>query len=169
MTGPDRDWTSLDPLLPLASRVGAVVAAAGGVLDVDSVGAMLRDAGGELRLLGASDDLARLMEVAQLDTGHGPGIETTRTGHDVAIADLGTVTEPNQWAQRLRAAGAGAVLSSPIIVAGVVVGTLNSIVRRAHIWTPDEIRAQRAYARVIAAMLPLVALPTETTAHQSGR
>ena len=159
MIEPWRDRMHLDPSVPLEDRVAAIVAAAAVVLDVDSVGAMLRDVHGDFRLIGASDELARLMETVQIDTGSGPGMETARTGDDVAIADLGSVAEPNAWANRLRAAGAGAVLSSPIIVGGVVVGNLNAVIRAPHIWTPHQIRAQRAYARVIAAMLNLVVPP----------
>jgi hypothetical protein len=153
---------------PVASQVDPVVAAAAEVLGVDSVGAMLVDAHGALRLLGASDDLARVMEAAQIAAGDGPGIETLHTGNDVAIADLATVTRWREWAARLHEAGARAVLSSPITVSDVVVGNLNSIIRRPHVWTPAEIRAQRAYARVIGAMLILVAPSTpNVTDHRS--
>ena len=96
-----------------------------------------------LRLLGASDDLALLMESAQLDTGAGPGIETARTGSDVAVDDLASDGRWPAWAGQLHDAGAGAVLSSPITSAGTVVGNLNSIIRSAHHWTPEQIRAQR--------------------------
>jgi GAF domain-containing protein len=145
------------PAGSLEQRVSTVVIAAVEVLDVDSVGAMLLDAQGHLRLLGASDELARLLEEAQIDVSEGPGIQTTRTGADVAVADLATVTQWPALALRLRDAGAGAVLSAPILASGVVVGNLNSILRRAHVWTPAEIRSQRAYARLIGAMLSVAA------------
>jgi hypothetical protein len=145
-----------DPPEPLESRLDAVVAAAAEVLGVDSVGAMLLDAHGVLRLLGASDELAQLMERAQIDADDGPGLETTRTGADVAVADLVTASRWATVSKRLCAAGARAVLSSPILLGGVVVGNLNAIRRQPHVWTPSEIRAQRAYARVIGAMLTMV-------------
>jgi hypothetical protein len=142
---------------PAAQRLEAVVMAAAEVLGIDSVGAMLFDATGVLRLVGASDALARALETVQIELGAGPGIETAKTGRDVVITDLAAAAQWGEIADHLGAAGASAVLSSAIRADGVVVGNLNAISRRPRSWTSAEVRAVHAYARVIGALLEIAA------------
>jgi GAF domain-containing protein len=153
MAGPTVDRPTGLPSRSAAGRLASIVAAAAEVLRVDSVGAMLLDPGGSLRLIGASDALARAMENTQIELDDGPGIEATRTGRDVAVADLARAGRWQVLAERLVPIGGGAVLSSPIRVHDAVVGNLNAIARQPHRWTPAEIRAAGAYARMIGALL----------------
>jgi GAF domain-containing protein len=159
IAGPTIDRPTGLPSRSAAGRLESIVVAAAEVLRVDSVGAMLLDAGGSLRLIGASDALARAMEDTQIELDDGPGIEATRTGRDVVVADLARAGRWRALAERLVPIGGGAVLSSPIRVHDAVVGNLNAIARQPHRWTPGEIRAAGAYARMIGALLEGSARP----------
>ena len=152
-------WSLAGHRLPEAfgTRLAAIVVAAAEVLGVDSVGAMLIDADGRLRLVAASDDAARILERAQLELCEGPGIDATRSGDNVAVDDLASTSRWSSLVERLRPMDAGAVLSSPIRVHGAVVGNLNAIARGVHTWTPAERRASDAYAGVIGALLEVAA------------
>src|SRR6202035_5318260 len=59
------------------------------LLDVSAAGLLLADQRGELRVLAASSEAARLLELFQLQSDQGPCLDCFRSGRAVAAPDLG--------------------------------------------------------------------------------
>lgn len=64
-------------------------------LQVAAAGVLLADARGTLRVMAASSEDARLMDLLQVQNEQGPALTCYRTGQQVAIADLSG--EPDRW------------------------------------------------------------------------
>src|ERR1700761_9496926 len=58
------------------------------LLGASAAGVMLADPRGQLRLVAASSEAARLLEIFQLEGEEGPCLETIRTGLPVTEPDL---------------------------------------------------------------------------------
>ncbi|MDG4857972.1 GAF and ANTAR domain-containing protein [Streptomyces sp. T-3] len=96
------------------------------MLDVTAAGVLLADHDGELRVMAASDEQVRLLELFQLQSDEGPCLECFHTGAPVAVADLRTQSE--RWPRFTEAAGLcgfGAVQAVPMRLRDEVVGALN--------------------------------------------
>ncbi|MFC8247451.1 GAF and ANTAR domain-containing protein [Streptomyces chartreusis] len=97
-----------------------------GMLDVSAAGVLLADRDGKLRVMAASDEQVRLLELFQLQNDEGPCLECFRTGVSVIVSDLGTVTA--RWphfAVAAQRSGFGAVQALPMRLRDEVVGALN--------------------------------------------
>jgi ANTAR domain len=64
------------------------------LLDVNAAGILLADPGGQLRVMAASSEQVRLLELFQLQNNEGPCLDCHTTGQPVETADLGT---SRQW------------------------------------------------------------------------
>ncbi|WP_369258753.1 ANTAR domain-containing protein [Streptomyces sp. R35] len=97
-----------------------------GMLGADAAGVLLADRDGELRVMAASDERVRLLELFQLQSDEGPCLECCRTGTPVTVADL--TREIGRWPRFATAAhrsGFGAVQALPMRLRDEVVGALN--------------------------------------------
>ena len=72
------------------------------LLDVSAAGLLLADPRGELRVVAASSETARLLELFQLQNDQGPCLDCFRTGQPVQAADLAAAA--SRWPRFVPAA-----------------------------------------------------------------
>ncbi|MEU4350826.1 GAF and ANTAR domain-containing protein [Streptomyces sp. NPDC023838] len=97
-----------------------------GLLDVSAAGVLLADRDGELRVMAASDERVRLLELFQIQNDEGPCLECFRSGAPVTVPDLGS--ETTRWPRftaLARQSGFSAVQALPMRLRDDVVGALN--------------------------------------------
>jgi transcriptional regulator with GAF, ATPase, and Fis domain len=97
-----------------------------GVLGASAAGVLLADRDGELRVMAASDEQVRLLELFQLQNDEGPCLDCFRTGAPVSVPDLRA--ESARWPRFVAQAqlhGFGAVQALPMRLRDEVVGALN--------------------------------------------
>src|ERR1700727_2590675 len=80
------------------------------LLDVSATGLLLADPRGELRVVAASSEAARLLELFQLQSDQGPCLDCFRSGQPVAATDLGG---DQRWPQFAAAAGQAGLCAVP--------------------------------------------------------
>lgn len=81
---------------PEVAAVGRMtVRACTELLGADAAGLMLQDPRGGLRVVAATDEQARFVEMLQSQTDQGPCVECVRIGSIVAISDL--ADEAHRW------------------------------------------------------------------------
>lgn len=97
-----------------------------GLLGANAAGVLLADRNGELRVMAASDEQVRLLELFQLQNDEGPCLDCFRTGAPVAVADLSRETARwPRFAVQAGRSGFGAVQALPMRLRDEVVGALN--------------------------------------------
>src|SRR4051812_26149239 len=119
------------------------------LLDVSAAGLLLTDQRGALRLVAASTEQTRLLELFQLQTDQGPCVECFRTGQPVEVADLAAATE--RWPRFVDAArrtGFRAVHALPMRLRTDVIGALNLFSAEARHLDADTVRLGQAIADV---------------------
>ncbi|MFD9510082.1 ANTAR domain-containing protein [Streptomyces mirabilis] len=97
-----------------------------GMLDASAAGVLLADQDGKLRVMAASDEQVRLLELFQLQNDEGPCLDCFRTGTPVIVPDL--TREIDRWPRFVTAAhrsGFGAVQALPMRLRDETVGALN--------------------------------------------
>ena len=97
-----------------------------GMLDASAAGVLLADRDGKLRVMAASDEQVRVLELFQLQNDQGPCLMCFRTGAPVIIPDL--TREVDRWPRFVTAAhrsGFGAVQALPMRLRDETVGALN--------------------------------------------
>jgi GAF domain-containing protein len=119
------DFDVVDLLTELTERCAQL-------LDIESAGILLADPLQRLRLLAATSEQARELELFQLQADQGPCVDCYATGQPVSVADLKTATE--RWPRFVPAAvdaGFASVHAVPMRAAGVVLGALGLFGTRA--------------------------------------
>lgn len=98
------------------------------LLDVAACGLLLIDHRGNLNLLAASTEKARLLELLQLQSSQGPCLECYRSGHSVHCTDLSGAEATGRWprfAPAARDAGFTSVHALPMRLRADVIGAMN--------------------------------------------
>jgi hypothetical protein len=112
------DFDVVDLLTELTERCAEL-------LDIPAAGFMLADPLGRLRLLAATSQRTRDLELFQLEADEGPCVDCYATGQPVSVADLQAATE--RWPNFVPAAleyGFNSVHAVPMRAAGLVLGGL---------------------------------------------
>jgi GAF domain-containing protein len=118
------------------------------LLDVSAAGLLLADQRGELRVVAASSEAARLLELLQLELGQGPCLDCFRSGRAVTATDLGTDGRWPRFAEAAAEAGLGAVQALPMRLREQVIGALNLFRAAPGDFDPVNVRVGQALADV---------------------
>src|SRR5258707_10044440 len=119
------------------------------LLDVSAAGLLLADPRGELRVVAASSEAVRLLELFQLQNDQGPCLDCFRAGRPVAAADL--AAEAQRWprfAAAAQQAGFAALQALPMRLRDQVIGALNLFRGSAGAFDAADLRVGQALADV---------------------
>jgi len=119
------------------------------LLDASAAGVLLADPRGELRLVAASTEAARVLELFQLQNDQGPCLDCFRTGQVVVAPDLTAAGQAwPQFAAAARQAGFAAVHALPMRLRSQVIGALNLFRASAGSFSHEDVRVGQALADV---------------------
>jgi transcriptional regulator with GAF, ATPase, and Fis domain len=119
------------------------------LLDVSAAGLLLADPRGELRVVAASSEAARLLELFQLQNDQGPCLDCFRVGQPVTAADLTAAAQRwPRFAAAAQQAGFAAVQALPMRLRDQVIGALNLFRASPGAFPPADIRVGQALADV---------------------
>jgi transcriptional regulator with GAF, ATPase, and Fis domain len=121
------------------------------VLDVSAAGVLLTDQRGALRVVAASTERTRLLELFQSQTDEGPCPECFHTGRPVTVADLSMPTAARRWPRFVTAArqvGFASVSALPMRLRSDVIGALNLFGTEPGALDEDTTRLAQALADV---------------------
>ena len=129
------------------------------LLDVSAAGLLLADPRGELRVVAASSEAARLLELFQLQSDQGPCLDCFRVGQPVDSGDLAAAAQrwprfgPAAWQ-----AGFAAVQALPMRLRDQVIGALNLFRASPGAIPPADVRVGQDLADVATISLCQVAV-----------
>jgi GAF domain-containing protein len=118
------------------------------LLDVSAAGLLLADPRGELRVVAASSEAARVLELFQLQSDQGPCLDCFRSGAPVACTDLNADPRWPQFAQQAGQAGFSAVQALPMRLRDQVIGALNLFRGSVGAFDPEVVHVGQALADV---------------------
>ena len=119
------------------------------LLDVSAAGLLLADPRGELRVVAASSEAARLLELFQLQNDQGPCLDCYRSGQPVQAADLhAAAARWPRFAPAALQAGFAAVQALPMRLRDQVIGALNLFRAVPGEFDPADVRVGQALADV---------------------
>ena len=97
------------------------------LLEVDAAGLLLADSRGALRLVAASTEQARVVELFQIQNDEGPCLDCYRTGKAVIVSDIrsGAAARWPRFAAAALEMGYAGVHAIPMRLRDQVIGTLN--------------------------------------------
>jgi GAF domain-containing protein len=118
------------------------------LLDVSAAGVLLADPVGDLRVMAASSEQVRLLELFQLQNDQGPCLDCYRSGRPVSVGDLSAV-QPRwpRFTAQARQRGFSTVLALPMRLRQNVIGALNLFSTGAAL-EPTDIQIAQALADV---------------------
>jgi transcriptional regulator with GAF, ATPase, and Fis domain len=135
------DFDVIDFLHVLTSRSAEL-------LDVSAAGLLLADPRGGLRVLAASTEAARLLELFQLQSDQGPCLDCFRSGQPVEATDLSADQRWPRFAAAAGQAGFSAVQALPMRLRDQVIGALNLFRATAGPFDAEAVRVGQALADV---------------------
>jgi transcriptional regulator with GAF, ATPase, and Fis domain len=135
------DFDVIDFLHVLTSRSAEL-------LDVSAAGLLLADPRGELRVVAASSEAARLLELFQLQSDQGPCLDCFRSGRPVSSTELGADQRWPRFAAAAGEAGFTAVQALPMRLREQVIGALNLFRATAGPFDAEAVRVGQALADV---------------------
>src|SRR5271169_5369328 len=119
------------------------------LLDVSAAGLLLADPRGELRVVAASSQAVRLLELFQLQNDQGPCLECFRTGRPITAADLTAAAQRcPRFARAAVQAGFVTVEALPMRLRDQVIGALNLFCAEPGSFDPADLRIAQALADV---------------------
>src|SRR6478672_10496999 len=118
------------------------------LLNASAAGLLLADPRGELRVVAASSEAARLLELFQLQSDQGPCLDCFRSGRPVAAASLGADRRWPRFAAAAGQAGFSAVQALPMRLRDQVIGALNLFRDTPGAFDPASVRIGQALADV---------------------
>ncbi|MGI5532075.1 ANTAR domain-containing protein [Streptomyces syringium] len=136
------------------------------LLDVQAVGVMLADPGGNLEVIAASDEHTRLLELFALQHDQGPCVECHRTGTarlDIDLTSPETVAAFPEFAARARRTGFTFTHALPMRLRDDVVGAMNLFQHSRRPLTTADVRL----AQTLADVATIAILQQRTIEHAS--
>jgi GAF domain-containing protein len=118
------------------------------LLDVSAAGLLLADPRGELRVVAASSEAARLLELFQLQSDQGPCLDCFRSGRPVAATSLSADRRWPRFAAAAGQAGFSAVQALPMRLRDQVIGALNLFRDTPGAFDADSVHVGQALADV---------------------
>jgi transcriptional regulator with GAF, ATPase, and Fis domain len=119
------------------------------LLDVSAAGLLLADPRGQLRVVAASSEAARLLELFQIQDDQGPCLDCYRTGRPVGAPDLAAAARRwPRFAAAARQAGFGAVQALPMRLRAQIIGALNLFRAVPGAFAAGDVRIGQALADV---------------------
>jgi transcriptional regulator with GAF, ATPase, and Fis domain len=119
------------------------------LLDVSAAGLMLADPRGELRVVAASSEAVRLVELFQIQNDQGPCLDCFRTGEPVEAGDLTEAAPLWPWfTAAAQGAGFAAVRALPMRLREQVVGALSLFRASPGAFSSADVRVGQALADV---------------------
>lgn len=140
------------------------------LLDVASAGLLLADPLEQLRLLAATSEETRELELFQLQADEGPCVDCYFTGQPVSVADL--KAEADRWPRFVPAAleaGFASVHAVPMRAAGIVLGALGLFGTRAGALNEADRLVAQTLAHVASVAILQEHPPTPSTVMQQLR
>ncbi len=118
------------------------------LLNVSAAGLLLADPRGELRVVAASSEAARLLELFQLQSDQGPCLDCFRSGRPVAGPNLSADQRWPRFAAAAGQAGFSAVQALPMRLRDQVIGALNLFRATPGAFDADSVQVGQALADV---------------------
>jgi transcriptional regulator with GAF, ATPase, and Fis domain len=118
------------------------------LVDVDAAGLALADHSGMLRVVAASNEQARLLELFEVQNEEGPCLDSFRTGHVVVEERLDTAVRWRRFKTEALGAGYHSVHAVPMRLREDVIGALNLFRVPPGLLSEDDAAICRAMADV---------------------
>jgi len=118
------------------------------LLQVAAAGLLLADQRDRLRVVAASSERTRLLELFALQTDQGPGLECFRTGQPVSVPDLPATGRWPRFAAAAAEVGFAAVHALPMRLRAEVIGALSLFDTHAGALDAGRLRIGQALADV---------------------
>jgi transcriptional regulator with GAF, ATPase, and Fis domain len=120
------------------------------VVEVSAAGLLITDQRGALRVVAASTEETKLLELFQLQSDEGPCLDCFHTGRPVAVADLSGVSAQRwpRFAAEARRTGFSSVHALPMRLRDEVIGALNLFHTESVALSPEALALAQALADI---------------------